>query len=233
MRAVGISRSAPLLWDLDGTLVDTGRDLALAVNRMLGEYGYAALPDHTVVGHVGKGARNLVKRCLEERGHVLSSESEVEAALARFNCHYSDCLLDSSRPYPGIETLLADLADAGRPMAVVTNKPQSFSDRILEKLDLAPHFRFVLGEGILPERKPDPAPLLHALEKCAPGTPPSEAVLIGDSWVDVRAARNAGMLSCGVAWGLGSPREARDEAPDWWVEDALQLRDLLRGESSS
>ena len=122
-------------------------------------------------------------------------------------------MLDSSRPYPGIETLLADLADAGRPMAVVTNKPQSFSDRILEKLDLAPHFRFVLGEGILPERKPDPAPLLHALEKCAPGTPPSEAVLIGDSWVDVRAARNAGMQPETILFsGVGKTTDEMAEA---------------------
>jgi len=223
----GIPRSAPLLWDLDGTLVDTGRDLAQAVNRMLREYGHAPLPDDTVVGHVGKGARNLVRQCLEERGHTLALESEVEEALGRFNRHYSDCLLDTSRPYPGIEALVAELARAGRPMAVVTNKPQSFSDRILQELDLAPHFRFVLGEGILPARKPDPAPLLHALEKCARGTPPSDAVLIGDSWVDVRAARNAGMPCCGVAWGLGSPQEALDEGPDWWVRDAHELRELL------
>lgn len=219
--------SATLLWDLDGTLVDTGRDLAQAVNRMLSEYGYAALPEETVVAHVGKGARNLVARCLEERGHALSTEADLLSALERFNRNYSDCLLDTTLPYPGIADLLADLARAGRPMAVVTNKPQSFSDRILESLDLARHFRFVLGEGTLPTRKPDPQPLLYALERCAPGAVPPRAVLIGDSWVDVRAARNAGMLSCAVAWGLGVPAEARDERPDWWVDTVPQLRELL------
>lgn len=222
-----VSLAAPLLWDLDGTLVNTGRDLAQAVNRMVRENGYEPLPEETVVAHVGKGARNLVSRCLEERGHVLATEADLARALAQFNRHYSECLLDTTLPYPGIAELLADLVDAGRSMAVVTNKPQLFSDRILEALDLTRHFRFVLGEGILPTRKPDPGPLLYALERCAPGVAASQTVLIGDSWVDVRAARNAKMLSCAVSWGLGVPQEAREERPDWWVDSVAQLRDLL------
>ena len=217
----------PLLWDLDGTLVDTGRDLAQAVNRMLGDYGYEVLPEEAVISHVGKGARHLVARCLEERGHVLSSDEDRVHAMASFGRNYTDCLLDTTRPYPGIPELLADLVDAGRPMAVVTNKPQHFSDRILDALDLRRHFRFVLGEGLLSTRKPDPEPLLFALERCDPDASASQAVLIGDSWVDVRAARNARMRCCTVAWGLGVPQEARDEGPDWWVESVPQLRDLL------
>ena len=220
-------RYGPLLWDLDGTLVDTGRDLAQAVNRMLGDYGYEVLPEEAVISHVGKGVRNLVTRCLEERGHTLSTEEERVDAMASFGRHYRDCLLDTTHPYPGIPELLADLADAGRRMAVVTNKPQHFSDRILDALDLRRHFGFVLGEGLLLARKPDPEPLLFALERCDPHAAASRAVLIGDSWVDVRAARNAQMRSCAVAWGLGVPQEARDERPDWWVESVPQLRDLL------
>jgi phosphoglycolate phosphatase len=222
-----IPASAPLLWDLDGTLADTGRDLATAVNRMLVVYELPVLPVETVISHVGKGARNLVTRCLEERGIRLGSTADVDLALSRFDACYSECLLERTVAYPGIPELLADLARAGRRMAVVTNKPQHFSDRILESLEIAMHFGFVLGEGILPQRKPDPQPLLLALSKVGPGVEPASAVMIGDSWVDVRAARNAGMDCCGVAWGLGVPQEALDEAPRWWATSVAELRALL------
>ncbi|MCA9729529.1 MAG: HAD-IA family hydrolase, partial [Candidatus Eisenbacteria bacterium] len=144
-----------------------------------------------------------------------------------FERHYATCLLDTTQPYPGIPELLSDLAQAGRPMAVVTNKPQHFSERILAALDLAGAFRFILGEGVLPTRKPDPEPLLHALRHCAPEVPAHRVILIGDSWVDVQAARNARMRSCAVAWGLGVPQDARDEGPDWWIETVPELRALL------
>ena len=222
-----IPESAPLLWDLDGTLVDTGRDLATAVNRMLGDYGHPILPLETVISHVGKGARNLVARCLEERGTVLSTTVDEDLALSRFEARYLECLLDESAPYPGINELITDLAGSGRPMAVVTNKPQRFSDRILDALGLHPHFGFVLGEGAGAARKPDPEPLLLALSRCAPQADPASAVMVGDSWVDVRAAHEARMRCCGVSWGMGVRQDALDEHPDWWAETVPQLRELL------
>ncbi|MEZ4649906.1 MAG: HAD hydrolase-like protein [Candidatus Eisenbacteria bacterium] len=285
-----------LLWDLDGTIVDTSRDLAGAINRMLADYGYSPLGLAIVVGHIGKGAQNLVARCLEEYGHRLEGDpgwtgtdsapfgasptgavtvdeigsaagphvgvpkvggldkpgDTVAAALGVFERHYAAHLLDETTVYAGVADLLRDLSNAGREMAVVSNKPEGFCRDILDRLELSPYFHVVVGGETLPRRKPAPDPIWYAIEKCThPNRSPVStssattasteavlgplegsrgnacAVMIGDTWIDTEAARAAGIPAILVGWGLGDRDLARASAPDAWAEDATVLRQLL------
>lgn len=216
-----------LLWDLDGTLVDTREDLTRAINLLLGDLGFPQLSRETIVRHIGKGIRNLVDRSLEESGRPPATDAERRRAVELFYRHYGTCLLDTTRPYPGIESTLGALREAGRRMAVVTNKPESMSRTILEGLDLLSCFTVVVGDGTVPARKPDPAPLLHALRLCDPAAGPERAALIGDSLIDVETGRNAGTPVCAVGWGFGNPAELRAAHPAWWAETQAELDQLL------
>jgi len=191
---------AAVVFDLDGTLIDSRRDLAAAVNGVRGELGYEALPVARVVEHVGHGARNLVRRSLPEE---VAGEG-FEAAFGRFLEIYYDCCLRETRPYPGVEELLD--AIAGRlPMAVLTNKPERHTGKILKGLGLARHLRFALGGDTLPVHKPHPDTLREAARRL--GAPPARTLLVGDSAIDAETAQNAGAPAALVTWGFGTPRE--------------------------
>ena len=219
----------------------------MAINWMLHEYGYPPLPLATVVGHVGKGAENLVARCLEEYGHRLEGDpgsggppslrvpvgphpGTVAEALALFERHYTDHLTDETRVYPGVANLIQELAGEGRRMAVVSNKPERFSRDILRHLQLDSCFVTVVGGETLPTRKPSPEPLLHAIAVCRSRESTSsaaKAAMIGDTWIDAVAARAAGVPVILVGWGLGDRKTAREAGPDAWVESTEALRALL------
>lgn len=220
-----------LLWDLDGTIVDSRHDLATAVNRLLADLDLPSLSPPTIISHVGRGARNLVTECLAEAGRTLTDDAETNQVLAGFARHYDRCLLDETRPYPGMTKLLARLRDAGRPMAVVTNKPERMTWRILEGLKLSSCFQVVLGDLPGRPRKPDPEPLRIALDLMGRADDPTRSMMIGDTRIDLEAARAAGVPSCGVAWGLVDPEEVRLAGPDWWVKDVRELSRLLLGRS--
>lgn len=202
-----------LLWDLDGTLVDSREDLAASVNAMLRGLGRPELPLETVMGFVGHGARMLIRRALGGLG-------DETAALEAFLAHYRQHLLDRTRPYAGIPELLAELGGRGLPMAVLTNKPGEHARAILSGLGLAAHFREVLGGDECPRPKPDPAGALMLLERL--GVRPGEAALIGDSDTDVLTARAAGMRSLGVAWGI-APDSLVRVPPDRLIQEAREL----------
>lgn len=195
-----------ILFDLDGTLVDSKRDLATGVNRMRMELGLSKLPVPDVVRNIGWGARNLVaKSILPGRSNPDDPPpSEIDDALAIFRKHYDDCLLDTTQPYPGIVELLRTGLHLGVPMAVVSNKPEGFCRKILAGLGLTDPFSLVVGGDTCPEKKPSPEPLLLALEGM--GAPPTEGVMVGDSETDLNAARSAGCKAIIVTWGL-RPRE--------------------------
>jgi phosphoglycolate phosphatase len=191
---------AAVVFDLDGTLIDSRRDLAAAVNGVRGELGYEALRVARVVQYVGHGARNLVRRSLPDE---VAGEG-FEAAFGRFLDIYYDGCLGETRPYPGIAALLDALA--GRlPLAVLTNKPERHTRKILDGLGLAPRLRFALGGDTLPVSKPDPETLLETARRL--GTPPASTLLVGDSAIDAETARNAGAPAALVTWGFGTPEE--------------------------
>ena len=217
--------SAPnelLVFDLDGTLVDSTRDLATATNAALQRVapGQPALPVETVLGFVGNGARVLIEKTLQHAG----VDRPADDVLPVFLECYDRCLLDTTRPYPGIPEALGALA--GCPLAVLTNKPGPLARRLLEGLGLAPRFARIWGPGDVPARKPDGAGLVRLVEEL--GATPSTTWMIGDSPVDAQTARAAGVRIAGVTWGL-APEDLRREKPDRLVDDARGLVDLATG----
>jgi phosphoglycolate phosphatase len=182
-----------VLWDLDGTLVDSAGDIAAAVDRTLVRIGRAPLGEAIVRGFIGDGARKLVDRCVEAAGG-----RPGEGDLAVFLEEYGAALVVRTRVYDGLVAVL----DAVRaPMAVVTNKPEAFSRTILAGLALARFFPVVIGGDTFPVRKPDPTMLHEALRRLdAP-----DGVMVGDGPADVGAARAAGLPMIGVGWGIAAP----------------------------
>jgi phosphoglycolate phosphatase len=187
-----------IVFDLDGTLVDSRLDLAESTNEMLGTYGAPALPVDRVAMMVGEGARKLVERALGAAG-LDAAEPE---ALARFLEIYGRRLLVHTRPYEGIAEALERLNAAS--LAVLTNKPGELTRRLLEAFDLARHFSQVIGGDSPWGRKPDPTGL-RALMQGA-GVPAADTWLVGDSMIDVETARRAGTRMCVVLYGFGHLR---------------------------
>jgi phosphoglycolate phosphatase len=211
-----------LIFDLDGTLIDSKLDLALSINAMLGHMGRAALPHETIYSFVGNGVPVLVRRSLGEG----STDTDAERGLADFLNYYRAHMLDNTVAYPGVREGLEKLK--GQPMAVLTNKPVRFSQAILDGLGLARYFRFVYGGNSFERKKPDPMGVEVLLRDLAAA--PREAMMVGDSEVDVRTARNAGIWACGVSYGLGAEGLAADP-PDLMVDSLAELPARLNGHS--
>ena len=209
-----------LIFDLDGTLIDSKLDLALSVNAALVHVGREPVAHERIYGYVGNGAPTLLRRALGEG----MSDADVERALAYFLDYYRAHMLDNTVAYPGVREGLEQLA--GRQMAVLTNKPVRFSKAILEGLNLARYFSYVYGGNSFERKKPDPMGaqvLLRDLDAA-----PKEAMLVGDSEVDIQTARNAGTWACGVTYGLGSARLA-EYPPDLLVSSLTELPQYLDG----
>lgn len=215
--------TAPLplvVFDLDGTLVDSSADLAGGVNAMLARLapGTPAIPVETVRAFIGSGARVLVARSLEHAGVAVPAED----ALPVFLEEYGKRLTDHTRFYPGVEDALARLS--GCTLAVLTNKPGDMSRRILEALGAGSRFFRVYGGGDLPARKPDAAGLVKLMEEA--GAPPRQTVMVGDSAIDVRTGRAAGAVTVGVTYGF-DPDSLAAEAPDAVLHSLSDLPDFM------
>lgn len=176
--------------------------------------GRAGLPHEQIFGYVGQGAGRLIERALGPGATV----DECERGLAHFLSYYRTHMLDNTVTYPGVREGLAALD--GMPMAVLTNKPVRFSQMILQGLGLAPYFRYVYGGNSFESKKPDPAGMQVLLRDF--GAAPEQAMLVGDSEIDVLTARNAGTWSCCVSYGLGSHRLA-EYPPDLLLDSLTEL----------
>jgi phosphoglycolate phosphatase len=215
-----MTRPAALVFDLDGTLIDSRRDITAAINRMRSEAGLPPLALEQVVTMVGEGARLLVERAM---GPECPPE-RVDQALARYLEHYWDVCLETTRPYPGVAEMLAELG--GRyPLALLSNKGEALSRRILEGLGLAGRFREILGGDSLPTRKPDPAGLHRLAERL--GVPVESLLLVGDTWVDAETAKNAGCRFALVEWGFPRPPKLEEVQADLRAAKAAELTAAL------
>lgn len=202
-----------LVFDLDGTLVDSRTDLANATNALIGELGGRPLDEEAVAGMVGEGAGVLVRRALSAAG----LDASRPGALARFLELYDERLLDHTRAYPGTAETVERLA-ADRPLAVLTNKPAAATGRILDALGLRRYFRAVIGGDSSFGRKPDPAGLVHLAADA--GASLARTLLIGDSAIDLATARRAGSRICLCRYGFGYRFDASDFAGDELFIDA-------------
>ena len=212
-----------LVFDLDGTLIDSELDLAHSVNATLAHMGRAPLAHSRIFGYVGQGAPRLIEQAL---GPEATAE-ECRQGLEFFLAYYRDHMLDNTVTYPGVREGLAALE--GLAMAVLTNKPVRFSQRIIERLGLAPYFRFIYGGNSFETKKPDPAGMQVLLRDF--GAEAKQVMLVGDSEVDVQTARNAGTWACGVSYGLGSERLAASP-PDLLVDSLVELAGYLNIEDT-
>ncbi len=201
--------------DLDGTLVDSLDDLHASVNHALAAVGLPPRTREEVHGYVGEGVRVLLARAIAPHEHLL------EPALAAWWPHYEAHCLDRTRAYEGIPALLAG---AGRTLAVHTNKPGALARKILDGLGLLARFAAVLGGDEAP-RKPDPTGLRELMARA--GAAPGETVFVGDSKVDVRTARAAGVPVVAVTWGFGARRELAAEGATAIVDRVSDLAPFL------
>ena len=202
-----------IVFDLDGTLIDSRRDLADAANALLVERGGAPLPIDRIAAMVGEGAALLVRRALAAAG----LDPEPPEALQRFLALYDQRLLNHTTLYDGIARALATLQPRAD-LAVLTNKPTVPSERILEGLGIARAFRWIVGgDGPFP-RKPDPAALRELMRRAE--TTPDDTVMVGDSAIDVRTAHAAGVRVCLARYGFGYRLDAADLRGDELLVDS-------------
>jgi phosphoglycolate phosphatase len=220
MAAPKFSSVRALIFDLDGTLIDSQRDLIRSVNAMLVEMGREQLHEDTISGYIGHGAPRLVRLALGGN----AGDQECERALQFFLTYYNEHKLDSTCAYAGVLEALEHLAHY--PMAILTNKPVRVSVRILEGLGLSKYFRAVYGGNSFETKKPDPLGAQTILREFAAF--PGEALLIGDSEVDVQTARNAGTLAAAVNYGFGTHDRLAYPA-DIYLDRLTDLIPLLGG----
>lgn len=209
--------------DLDGTLADTVADLHAGCAGMLAELGRPARSLDEVRRFVGKGMRVLVARCLD--GEHATATDLLDRAVAVFRRHYAAANGRVATLYPGVLDGLAAMRAQGLQLACVTNKPVEFTLPLLDRLGLAAHFPVVVGGDTLPEKKPHPAPVLHACARM--GVPPSANVHIGDSLNDALAARAAGSPALCVPYGYTEEGPVDSADCDGVVSDLLAAADWL------
>jgi phosphoglycolate phosphatase len=207
-----------LIFDLDGTLIDSKLDLALSINAMLKRMARAELVHDEIFGMVGNGAPVLVRRALEAETLETASDEEADTGLAYFLSYYRNHMLDNTVTYPGVREGLALLEH--HPMAVLTNKPVHFSRAILDGLGLSRYFRYVYGGNSFEKKKPHPMGVETLLREL--NAKPEEAMIIGDSEVDIQTARNSGIWACGVTYGLGA-EGLRAFPPDLILDSLTEL----------
>ena len=206
-----------IIFDLDGTLIDSKLDLVNSVNAMLRATHREEMPVEVVAGYIGHGAPRLIASVLG----AASADHERATALNIFLEHYEKHSLDATRAYPGVEEALVLLK--GNPMAVLTNKPTGASLQILEGLGLAKYFQRIYGGDSFEKKKPDPSGAQFILREL--GAVPEESAMVGDSDVDVQTARNAGMRAVSVQYGFGKyDREANPA--DQYIDRLTELVNL-------
>jgi phosphoglycolate phosphatase len=200
-----------LIFDLDGTLIDSKLDLAHAVNATRGHMGMLPLEHERVYSYVGNGAPVLIRRVLGPD----ATEAQVEEALEFFLEYYRDHMLDYTTTYPGVREALDQFGTAGIQMAVLTNKPVRISRAIVEGLGIAGHFRQIYGGNSFDFKKPHPIGVEALMKEC--GAARDRTMMVGDSSVDIQTARNASVKSCGVTYGF-QPETLEAVPPDLLVD---------------
>ncbi len=209
-----------IIFDLDGTLIDSSRDLAISTNATRAHFNLPPLEPHVINSYVGNGAAVLVRKAM---GSGVSDET-VAAALAYFLGYYRTHALEHTRLYGGIREVVDELPARGHQLAVLTNKPRKISFDILAALGIEQRFQCVYGGDSLANKKPQPEGILRIVEEL--GACFSQTLMVGDSKVDIDTARNARVRSCGVAWGF-QPETFREAQPDFLIDQPDELLPLV------
>jgi phosphoglycolate phosphatase len=219
-RPIPLKKIKLVIFDLDGTLIDSELDLAASVNAMLCHYGRKELPIQVIGNYIGDGAPMLVRRALGDP----ADGQFVQDALNYFLAYYRDHKLDNTCPYEGIKHSLQQISNGGRKLAVLTNKPVRASQGILAGLGLGDSFFQVYGGNSFQTKKPDPFGANTLMREAS--AQPDETVMVGDSGVDILTARNAGLWSVGVTYGF-APQTLEQVPPDVLVDTPAELAQAL------
>ncbi len=218
-------RPAMILFDVDGTLVDSVPDLAWCVDRMMEQLGLPPRGEAKVRNWVGNGVEALVRRALADRMEGDADPVLFERAYPLFLALYADNTSERSHLYPGVAETLESLQAAGYPLGSVTNKAEQFTLPLLGSLGIRDFFEIVVSGDTLPRKKPDPLPLLHVAEFF--GVRPEDSLMVGDSVSDVKAARAAGFRIVCMSYGYNHGEDIRDAGPDAVIDRMTQLPELL------
>jgi phosphoglycolate phosphatase len=217
-----------IVFDLDGTLVDTAPDLINALNHVLDREGLPPVPLHSARNMIGAGARKLIERGLEGEGRSVGVE-DINRLTADFIAYYADHIADESRPFEGLEAALDHLATRGHRLAVCTNKLEWLSKRLLDALGLSPRFAAICGADTFGVQKPDPTILRETVARA--GGQLSTSIMVGDAGTDVGVARRAGVPVIGVSFGYTDIPIA-DLKPDRVIHHMKDLLDAVTGLTS-
>ncbi|MEI9950974.1 MAG: HAD-IA family hydrolase [Pseudomonadota bacterium] len=212
---LGIAIRLGIVFDLDGTLIDSRSDIANAANHALGAQGFSTLSVSEIANYVGDGARLLLARA----ARLEPSAPALDTLLESFLAYYAEHPTDHTRLLPGAYEALAQLSHL--PLALCTNKPRSITDRVLANLRLPGAFQVVVGGGDLPKNKPDPLPLQYIATQL--GLSPSELVMVGDGAQDIACAKAAGAHSVGVEGGMQGRELLLASEPDILLESLFAL----------
>lgn len=207
-----------IIFDLDGTLLDSRLDIMHAVNHAISPYAIAPVTLQETKELTGEGAIRLMEKLLKKR----EVDLEISTLIDRFESYYAEHPVSHTVAYPGVPETLRSLRDYRK--AVISNKFRSISLQVLEKLELSQHFDEVTGVDTFPERKPSPLPVLRVLDRFA--AKPEEALIVGDSIYDIRAGRAAGTKTVAVTYGYGAPGFSDDA--DFIITDFPQLIDIVK-----
>ena len=208
-----------IVYDFDGTLVDTFADIAGSVNLALTEMGLNPLDKKTIRGNIGSGMFNLMTRSLME-----SSCNDIETSVLLFQKHYSLHLLDQTNFYPNGKEIVKYFFD--KKNAILSNKPISFIEKILKALSFSKPFDSIIGGDSLDVKKPDPKGLLLMMNKFS--CSPENTLMIGDSAIDIETGKHAGVITCGVTYGLGNLDSLTNSNPDYLIDNLSQLKSLFK-----
>ncbi|MEE8423741.1 MAG: HAD-IA family hydrolase [Thermodesulfobacteriota bacterium] len=207
-----------MIFDLDGTLIDSKVDIANALNLIMEEFGYGPFSLKEVVSFIGGGVRNLIRKAMGTQRRELE-----DRAYDAFLEYYSNHLLDNTILYPSVKDLLKSLN--GKKKAVITNKPEDLSIRVLDGLNIRSHFSLVLGGDSLKLKKPFPEPLLKAMMEV--NAESEKTIMIGDSPIDIEAGKRAGVATCGVTYGYSSREELEEAGADIVIDNLIDLKKVV------
>ncbi|NPA16944.1 MAG: HAD-IIIA family hydrolase [Aquificae bacterium] len=207
-------------FDLDGTLIDSSKDIAVAVNYALKQLDMHPLPEEEIIKHVGYGGKKLMEGVLRTDNPLL-----VEKAVRLFREYYFSNPAVYTRLYPYAGELLEKLKKQGKKIAVITNKYEDISRQILKKLEIEGLIDLLVGGDTTPYKKPLPYPLVYAMEKLGSGA--EKTVMIGDSEADIKAGRSAGLKTVFVEFGFGDREKSLEENPDYTISSFKQILDVV------
>jgi len=215
-----ITKFQTFFFDLDGTLIDSSKDIAVAVNYALRQLGMSPLPEEEIIKHVGYGGKKLMEGVLKTDNSLL-----VEKAVELFREYYFSNPAVYTRLYPYARKVLEKLKKQGKKVAVITNKYEDISRQILKKLEIEGLIDLLVGGDTTPYKKPLPYPVIYAMERL--GSKTEETVMIGDSEADIKAGKSAGLKTGFVEFGFGNREKSLNERPDFVISSFKEIFHLL------